>query len=282
MACGGRFWVDLAKGSYRKLRHINYDFLSQWSWLHKLFTACFNWFRAGCVLYVDVDAGEWKYTTESALRKPGPNTTRLAVVSDTHLYHRQVWIPAGDVLIHAGDCLAEWGNGVKELEDFAAWLHALPHREKLVTGGNHDKAFEDLGPERMAQILAPCGVRYLHPDLCASRDAGGLVVAGCPWSIRVNPMSVNRAFQPTADDERLSIPPPHCDVLVTHGPSMASPVWHANVRDRRPRLHLFGHEHDKYGVNFEDGMVQVNAALCNDFFCAVRRPVVVDILRSRQ
>ncbi len=34
---------------------------------------------------------------------------------------------------------------------------------------------------------------------------------------------------------------------------------------------------EKYGVTFGDGMVSINAALCNDFFCATRSPVVVDL-----
>ena len=61
--------------------------------------------------------------------------TILAPRSDTHLYHRTLCVPFGDMLIHAGDFLAEWGHGENEFLDFLAWLKQLPHQKKMVTAG---------------------------------------------------------------------------------------------------------------------------------------------------
>jgi predicted phosphodiesterase len=33
------------------------------------------------------------------------NTMRIVCISDTHSMHRQIEVPEGDLLIHAGDCL---------------------------------------------------------------------------------------------------------------------------------------------------------------------------------
>ena len=61
---------------------------------------------------------------------------RIAVVSDTHMAHGAVTIPEADVLVHAGDFC---GRGtLVELEAFAAFFRALPHRHKILIAGNHD------------------------------------------------------------------------------------------------------------------------------------------------
>mmetsp|Transcript_54567 Transcript_54567/g.170550 ORF Transcript_54567/g.170550 Transcript_54567/m.170550 type:complete len:296 (-) Transcript_54567:30-917(-) len=269
---------------YTELRHTNYKLLLRFSLVHKVFTALANWALRGSVLCVDAREGRvWR--TQEALLPRAPQGVRVVVLSDTHLWHRQLWVPQGDVLLHAGDCLAEWGNGVRELQDFAAWLGGLPHAEKLVVGGNHDRCLQELGPARVAELLwKQGGAIYLHPELCDSVVlASGLRVAGNPWSVRTNPRSGNTAFQPEADDPRHS-QVPACDVLVTHGPprgvldmGRGSTLLQAAVQSARPRLHAFGHVHEAHGAVVEGGRVCVNAAMCNDLFCAVRRPIVVDL-----
>jgi len=62
---------------------------------------------------------------------------RIVALADTHGLHRQIIVPPGDLLIHAGD-LTRHGE-VDELRDFNVWLGALPHRHKLVIAGNHDR-----------------------------------------------------------------------------------------------------------------------------------------------
>ena len=52
---------------------------------------------------------------------------RLVCISDTHSMHRQVVVPDGDVLIHAGDCL---GVGtLEELEDLDNWFSEQSGRQ---------------------------------------------------------------------------------------------------------------------------------------------------------
>ena len=66
---------------------------------------------------------------------------RLVCISDTHSMHRQVVVPDGDVLIHAGDCL---GVGtLEELEDLDNWFSEQPHRHKILIAGNHDWCLQD-------------------------------------------------------------------------------------------------------------------------------------------
>jgi len=247
------------------------------SWPHKLYAyLCNRWFFFGRVQYVNMDSENPTaiFTTESKLPKPAPESVRMVILSDTHLYHRTLCVPFGDVLIHAGDFLAEWGHGENEFLDFLAWLKQLPHQKKMVTAGNHDRIVEALGPVRAAELFSTAGAVYLHPEVTELETVLGLRFAGAPWSLRTNPLSRNGAFQAQdSEDERFSYVP-SCDILVTHGPPRGA--WAKKVLQKRPRLHVFGHDHEKYGVTFGDGMVSINAALCNDFFCATRSPVVVD------
>jgi 3',5'-cyclic AMP phosphodiesterase CpdA len=50
---------------------------------------------------------------------------RIVCISDTHGHHRELSVPAGDLLVHAGD-LTRKGE-LDELRNLNAWLGTLPH-----------------------------------------------------------------------------------------------------------------------------------------------------------
>ena len=77
---------------------------------------------------------------------------RIVVISDTHGLHRQLKMPSGDLLIHAGD-FTFYSKPPSIISDFNAWLGKLPHRHKIVTCGNHDYLLED--PEIAAPSPTP-------------------------------------------------------------------------------------------------------------------------------
>jgi hypothetical protein len=62
---------------------------------------------------------------------PGDLWTRFVCISDTHSGHsgRELVIPPGDVLLHAGD-LTSHGTS-NELESTIEWLKAMPHPTKM-------------------------------------------------------------------------------------------------------------------------------------------------------
>jgi len=61
---------------------------------------------------------------------------KFVAISDTHGCHRQLNLPSGDVLLHAGD-VCDKGD-LKQVEDFLIWLSELDFRHKIIIRGNHD------------------------------------------------------------------------------------------------------------------------------------------------
>jgi len=45
----------------------------------------------------------------------------------------------------------------------------------------------------------------------------------------------------------------------------------------KPRLHVFGHIHDGYGILQRDGTTYVNASVCNEDYEAIHPVLVVDL-----
>lgn len=73
---------------------------------------------------------------------PHKRPIRVVCLSDTHnLTLRTEDVPGGDVLIHCGDLTQ--GGTVAEVQAQVDWLRRLPHRWKVVVGGNHDSCLDE-------------------------------------------------------------------------------------------------------------------------------------------
>lgn len=175
---------------------------------------------------------------------------RIVAMADTHNQHHRLAVPAGDLLIHAGD-LTERGT-LAELAQVADWLRALPHPHKVVIAGNHDFALQ----------RTPLEARALFEGLTFLEDGeatlAGLRVWGSPWQ----PWFHNWAFNAHRGEEidaKWRRIPSGIDVLVTHGPPAGfgdrvhdgEQVGCADLLRHlarvKPRLHLFGHIHEDRG-----------------------------------
>jgi len=205
---------------------------------------------------------------------------RLVCISDTHSMHRQVSVPDGDVLIHAGDCL---GVGtLEELEDLDNWFSEQPHRHKILIAGNHDWCLQDEPADAEALIR---NAVYLRDR---SIDIEGLKFWGSPWT----PIFFDWAFNlergaPIA--ERWAQIPSDTDVLITHGPpagildkvNESLAVGCSDLARELERLtlklHIFGHIHESYGQQMLNDCLHVNASTCTGQFKPLNPPIVVDI-----
>jgi len=213
------------------------------------------------------------------------NSLTLVAISDTHGQHRQVSLPDGDLLIHAGD-ITHFG-GWATLVDFADWLATQPHAHKIVIAGNHDHDLERR-PERTRSLLAEAGAIYLQDELVVVE---GLRIYGSPWQ----PTFCNMAFNLDRGEPiraRWDLIPAELDVLVTHGPPMGlgdetvdgRHVGCEDLRDaieaRRPAVHIAGHIHEARGVAWGDPTVFVNASICTLDYAPDHAPIVLELCRQ--
>jgi Icc-related predicted phosphoesterase len=204
---------------------------------------------------------------------------RIVCISDTHERHREIAVPDGDVLVHAGD-LTRRGDRAAVL-DFDAWLGDLPHRHKVVIAGNHDFCFERSsaarGWFRHATYLQDEGVTI-----------EGVRFWGSPWQPRFFDWAFNldRGAPLRAVWARI---PVGVHVLITHGPpfgvldrtargeAVGCEELLAAVARVRPRLHVFGHIHEAAGRVERDGTTFVNACSCDLGYRASQPAIVVDL-----
>jgi hypothetical protein len=213
---------------------------------------------------------------------------RFVLISDTHSLHRQINIPEGDVLIHAGDITRS--GEVDIVYDFSIWLAGLPHTHKVVIPGIHDFCFDisqgQRYDERARQMLETRRPN-IHFLLDTARTIAGLRFYGSPWV----PNLVNWAFFDRGRD-MFDRAPTDVQVLVTHGPPWlvmdrekhrgehcgSAHVGRYAGRCPRLMLHVFGHVHEGYGCTpLGEEPIRVNACSLNREYEPVNAPIVVDL-----
>ncbi|KAK5697914.1 hypothetical protein LTR97_006873 [Elasticomyces elasticus] len=186
--------------------------------------------------------------------RPGSLPIRIVCISDTHTLI-PVYIPDGDILIHAGD-LTNAGTP-SELQAQIDFLAALPHKHKVVIAGNHDtyldpRSRRTLSAEDQDGKLDWNAIHYLqHSSLTLNFGQRSLNLYGAPQIPACG--GEDFAFQYLrGQDAWTETVPEGTDVLITHAP----PKYHldlpaalgcehllAEVRRVKPKLHIFGHVH---------------------------------------
>ncbi|WYZ37610.1 hypothetical protein EsH8_II_001116 [Colletotrichum jinshuiense] len=208
----------------------------------------------------------------------------IVCISDTH--NAQPRLPAGDILVHAGDLTASGTR--EELQRALDWIGGQPHRHKVVVAGNHDLCLdENLLASGAKKSRTGTGQDPVNGEKGSGGDDdddepldwGDIIYldrtsttlkllprgASAPREIRIygspcTPQHGAWAFQyprSRAPGPWAGAVPPETDVLVTHAPPkghMDDPRGNwgcelllAEVWRARPRLHVFGHVHCGHG-----------------------------------
>ena len=211
-------------------------------------------------------------------------TTKIVVMSDTHGYHKDLVVPEGDILIHAGDVTSE--GSFESFANFLRWLKGQPHKHKCFIGGNHDEVL-DKHFSLVDGMIKESGCIYLENDSCSVE---GLKMWGSP----ITPRFGHWFFMEDRDKigkywEKI---PEHLDVLVTHGPpygildfvhrtygdhNVGCEALLKKVKEVKPRFQIFGHIHGSYGKKKVGKTTYVNASSCNESYDIVNEPVVIDL-----
>jgi predicted phosphohydrolase len=209
---------------------------------------------------------------------------RIVLISDTHDQYPQV--PCGDILIHAGD-LTMRGDAASIVKA-GDWLRSLPHKHKVVIAGNHDFLFE-----RNSGIA----LEYLGSGIYYLENTGMFLEGLMIWGSPVQPEFCNWAFNVERGEairKYWDKIPYDLDILITHGPprgilDQTVPHRHTEhlgcddllmaVREKKPRVHVFGHIHGGYGKHVSPVTKTqfYNAALLNEMYVWANAPWIIDL-----
>lgn len=209
---------------------------------------------------------------------------RIICISDTHNRHRDLDLPPGDVLIHAGD-VTEAGTRAETLK-FLEWFSSLPHPNKLFIPGNHDFYLEKNFPN--LEEIIPSNIYHLI-------DRGIQINNINFWGSPVTPGSGSWAFNKdpgreiTLHWEKI---PENTHFLVTHGPPYKimdelDNKMHLGCEKLLKRVqklkiphHIFGHIHDDYGIIQRGDTVYINASSLTNDHRLVNPPLVLNLCSS--
>jgi len=228
---------------------------------------------------------------------------RIVCQSDTHSIHeRGPLVPDGDVYVHAGDFTST--GTLQECQEFHDWVAKLPHKHKIVIAGNHDITMD-------TDYYLKRGSRRFHsrshvpPEVCQSifknstdltylQDSGtecyGIKFWGSPWQPEFYDWAFN--YKRGEGYTKWNLIPSDIDVLITHGPpkgqgSVCLDGFDAGCEEladwcntRCPKLHIFGHIHEGYGVTTDDHTTYVNASTCTRQYRPINPTIVIDVVST--
>lgn len=203
--------------------------------------------------------------------------TRITVVSDTHLRHEEIELPAGDLLIHCGDMFELFGDTASDVSDIDAWFARQDFAQILCTGGNHDRQLERVRKVRSQPFEH---AHYLEDETFEFR---GLKIHGSPWV----PDLPRHAFYkgPAALAVAWAQVPSGIDILVTHTPpkgmldtssrggSFGCSLLAQELARIAPRVHCFGHVHASAGRRTIGSTTFINASSIESGTNKIHRPM---------
>lgn len=215
-------------------------------------------------------------------------------ISDTHTHTQNLQLPPGDVLIHAGDF--SYAGLPEEVSAFNDFLARQNFSHKIVISGNHELTFDLLNYENFSEIWdteipkqSAKEIKQTLKNCIYLEDSGcevyGYKVYGSPWQISYN----DWAFY--ADSEKAKEVwgriPSDTDILVTHNPPdnimdlgedetrEGCPILRRNIEERvKPKVHVFGHVHEGYGMEKIGETIFINASVCDEKYEPVNAPIV--------
>lgn len=207
---------------------------------------------------------------------------KIVTISDTHGLHWSLKIPDVDILVHAGDLI---NRGIlEEVREFNTFLGTLPHLYKIVIAGNHDFCFEDYRMD-CEEVLTNC--IYLQDQ---EITIDGVKFYGSPWQ----PWFYDWAFNPERGPEirgKWTLIPADTDVLITLGPPYGIGDLTARgeqtgchdllevVERIKPRVHIFGHIHEGYGITSNGATTFINASCCDHLYQLMNPPLVFELTK---
>jgi len=225
---------------------------------------------------------------------------RIVFISDTHSAHGKLGcLPAGDVLIHAGDFSMARPAKPGEYKDFFDWLVGQPHTHKILISGNRDQLMDSAAKHKPSEIfwmkqmqqyvMGDSSVVYLEDEghVINIDEDFQINLYGSPWTaIHGKP---GKAFQIPRSElgKKWEKIPASVDILITHMPPYGLLDENAGkvkagcrellrlvTEKLKPSIHVFGHIHESRGWVRLGKTLFINASISKG--SSVNSPIVVD------
>ena len=207
---------------------------------------------------------------------------KFVIISDTHGQHKNLTLPKGDVIIHAGD-ISQRGKE-SEIIDFLNWFKDLDFKYKIFIAGNHDFFFEET-PKNILDKLMPKNVIYL----C---DSGVEVEKIKIWGSPITPWFYDWAFNRPRGAQiahHWQLIPIDTDILITHGPAFGQldkttrgenvgceDLLHT-IDKIKPKVHICGHIHEGYGQTISSKTKFINASVLDEKYGLTNLPITFEL-----
>ena len=228
----------------------------------------------------------------------------ITVIADMH-GNLKFKVPETDLLLIAGDiCPASHDRyisiGMQRtwLENkFKKWIYEQPVDHAIAIAGNHCWIWECAESEVPIWFPKNCvdkemvednKIEYIEDFLVFYKD---LKIYGTPVQLSFNNWAFNREEEslqkywdniPEGLDILLLHSPPYGILDQTHHPKypskrIGSKSLLKRIKQVKPKLVVFGHNHGDHGVVEEDGIKYINASLIDEHYKMVRKPIVIEI-----
>lgn len=219
---------------------------------------------------------------------------KILLISDTHTLHKDLEdLPEADFLIHAGD-ITGYGseNSTRKFLKWFGELHTYSH--KIFIAGNHDWLFEKNNLHGR-DLVKEYANRYKDRGEIIYLEDSGVERLGVKfWGTPVSKPFCNWAFNRPENKlkQHWEAIPTNTDILITHEPPYmimdyshtgskehcGSPsLWEEVTKRIKPKIHVFGHIHEQYGVKKIGETTFVNASVLNGAYDLVNAPILLEI-----
>jgi Icc-related predicted phosphoesterase len=207
---------------------------------------------------------------------------KIGFISDTHTQHKNLrGLEEIDLLIHAGDICSKGTQS--ETADFIDWFNGLAIRYKVFVAGNHD-FFMEKTPSSFIRANLNTNTFYLNDD--------GIIIEGIQiWGSPIQPWFFDWAFNRQRGEEikkHWDLIPMDTDILITHGPpfGILDKTKHGQhvgceellscVERIKPKVHVFGHIHEGYGMKETSTTAFMNASVLDVNYRLVNKPIIIN------
>lgn len=217
-----------------------------------------------------------------------PKTIKIVAISDTHNSHNVVQIPECDILIHAGD--ESYRGRKEETEAFAQWFDKQPAKHLVWIPGNHSMGVEAHWPgsKHWLSDISPRTHVLMNSDVTLE----GLKIWGSPVTPWFHDWAWNVIRGP-AIKKYWDMIPADTSIVVTHGPPLGilDKVSPGTLREQsvgceelmkamlriKPKLHIFGHIHEGYGMQHFMDTTYVNASIMTEHYDPENQPHIIEL-----